>query len=275
MDKEQFLKLVQQVVLKELSSTPNDDKNLFDIFSKYGISMPIELYPSFINHQLIAPGYAEMSFTTVDHFKVTSLGVSFAESIAVKTVDLDEENKVLMPSIKTHDDMSVPMSMHESLLNGGEAMEKIPYITYGYDTPEAFVAIQKGDDTLSLEELRERSIKNLSNIEVDIKQFDLSGIPMIVCAGNYYASEKILDHQFMLQMQEKLNAELLAVSMPRKGFMFIIDGAPTPEVFKKFIMITSMKYIEDENTKPLSTKVFVVQDGELSGLIQLGEKEMG
>jgi uncharacterized protein YtpQ (UPF0354 family) len=91
---------------------------------------------------------------------------------------------------------------------------------------------------------------------------------MTVVGGNYYAAEKILDKNFMNDIQQKHGYEMLAVGIPRKGTMYITNGILSLESTSAFMKVVAMKFNEKEQTKPISTTIFIVQDGEISGVIQ-------
>ena len=191
------------------------------------------------------------------------------------TDSLNEDiEKIMMPSIQPFNWEHKEKIICQPLLNNGSATgENIPLISIGMDKPEQFEPLQKTPGNEKYFHLfYAAAMRNICNIEIPVTDFDASGFAITIVSGNYYATEKILDKDFMKQIQKKYDYNMLAVSLPRKGTMFITNGILQPEYMQNFMAFTAMKFGENEKTKPISKTVFIVQDGEISGIIQPGSK---
>jgi hypothetical protein len=182
----------------------------------------------------------------------------------------EDIEKIMMPSIQPFNWEHKDKIICKPILNYGDAVgQQFPLLTIGMDKPEQFEPLQKTPNNEKFYELfHKAAMKNISSVEIPTQEFNAEDFKVIIVAGNYYAAEKIFDKEFMKEIQKKNGYDMLAVSLPRKGTMYMTNGILQPESLRKFMAFTEMKFREDEKTKPISKLIFIVQDGEISGIIQ-------
>lgn len=263
---------LEKLVLMHLSECAPDSMDVRIILAKYNIEMSAEEFSKFIGHNLIGRGYAEFDFAKELHLKATELGIQLGKEVMNEIKNSGQsDNAKILPSIKPHSFPELTNVMHEPLLD--YKYDGMPYIVYGKDTEIAHVPFLNNAE-VSKEEAKRESLQNIKNCDVTIDEFDTGEFKIILCTGGYYAAEKILDVDFMNGIQQKLGAEMLVVSLPRKGCMYIANAILPPDQINKFSMFTQLKYNEDENTQPISTILFTVKDGVIAGLIDLVKEKV-
>jgi hypothetical protein len=181
--------------------------------------------------------------------------------------ELDEEvAEKLMPALQPHDWKEKDKCIWKNILDQGE---DLPLLSVGQDLPETFEPLpQTANNSEHAELFFKAALKNIQKVEVPVNEVDLKEFKLVVVTGNYYAAEKIFDKIFMHAIQKQQNWPMLAVAVPRKGTLYAIDGVSPPEIMRKFLLIAAMKFNEQEASKPLASTVFIVQDGEIRGVIQ-------
>ncbi len=263
----------QRMALKGLYDVSPGEGHVIEIIAEYGESFPMEEYGNFMNKQLIAPGYVDFGSSPF-HFIITATGKTFVESLGELTpVKPETTEEVLMPSLKPAGDASRDAVMQQPLLKATVPGNDIPFICYGIDTPDRFIPLRPGDSPDPLAKIHDACVVNLKTVLPVIHEADMGGFKMLLVTGHYYACEKILDPGFMKKMQLQLGADMLAVSLPRKGTMYVTSGIMETGLLRKFEQITAMKYGENEQAPAMSKTVFTVQDGELVGIIKFNRGE--
>jgi hypothetical protein len=147
----------------------------------------------------------------------------------------------------------------------GKLKGDFPIITFGTDSPthfEPFPLTERNKELIP--ELMDMARENIEKIEVTIHDQN-TGIVFI--EGHCFAAEKILDTKFMLSLHQRLNSEILAASVPSKGFLFVSKKPVSTADLEAFRFITHSKYSETEESKPLSKQIFMIMDGQVRGLI--------
>lgn len=150
-----------------------------------------------------------------------------------------------------------------------EDLPHVALLSYGYDDPVAFRFINKTNDlAMEQKEIEAEAFKNLRELQVSIEEFSFQELYVLTVSGNFFASEKALDADFMRSLQERLNTDMLAVSFPKRGTLMVTNGL-AEEGMGRFIQLTYMSFL-DEKTKnaPISALVYLVKDGEMVGYIQ-------
>jgi hypothetical protein len=198
-------------------------------------------------------------------YRITEKGKQMVESADTPKLDAAIE-KLMMPSLQPFNWEHKDVLFCEPLLKHGE---NIPLITIGADRPEMFEPLQRTPNNEKHYDLfRAAAFRNITKIDLKTQDVKMGDFVMTVVVGSYYAAEKILDKNFMFDIQKKHDYHMLAVALPRKGTMYVTNGILQPQVMGKFMQVAAMKFGENEQTKPLSTTIFIVQDGEISGVIQ-------
>ncbi|MEM6989334.1 MAG: hypothetical protein AAF721_02515 [Myxococcota bacterium] len=113
----------------------------------------------------------------------------------------------------------------------------------------------------------EQAYAHLRSVEVQVEKLDLDApIDLYVVHGDFYAAEKILDVSFMHTLHAQLGQELLAVSVPVKGRMFVTAGIQSPENLGRMMALTQGVF--EGEPHPISPLVFGVMDGQVNAVIQ-------
>lgn len=155
----------------------------------------------------------------------------------------------------------------------------LPWVAFGYDQPHTFeflprarlVELGKGEHDIEREALRNLRLRKATWQSSDIKLGLFKKLRMLVCGDEYFAAERILDVGFMKEAHGKLRAEVLAVGIPRRGFLLAISGQEPPERLTGFAGMVSAQYHREESP-PITPAVFAVIDGKLAGMLQGGEE---
>lgn len=144
-------------------------------------------------------------------------------------------------------------------------------VTYGYEEAKGIRFVNKIHDLeLSPEEIEAESLLNLADEEVQQHIVPMEEFKVILCDSNYFAAEKILDVQLMQSLQAQLETDLIVVSIPRRGILLAANGLLPDESLMKFAQMGIFTYIDDEpKNPPISPLVYMVQDGEIVGFLNL------
>ena len=155
-----------------------------------------------------------------------------------------------------------PVQM-EPLLGGDDP--RIPHVAYGKDLPNAFAYYRAGTAESDFEVLRAEAMPALQRVGVRVETV---AEVLVVVHGDYYASEKLLDPDFMRTLHEKLGAELLAAAVPVRGILAAVDGSQVAHVaaLQQFV---ALQREDAEAPEHISSAVFGVHDGKPLALVEL------
>ena len=111
--------------------------------------------------------------------------------------------------------------------------------------------------------------RRIANQTVEIEELDLGGFRFLAITNSFFATEKLLDQPFMRQLHARLGAPLLAVTVPRRGLMFVTDAAPSdpPRAMSILAAITEQ---ESTTSRRISKAILLVSEGAVVGHAQLG-----
>lgn len=166
----------------------------------------------------------------------------------------------LLPILKpTGYRQDVPLFFTEQLFNSSVS----PVIAFGTDEGNriSYEGASSDEDYKSrFPILKQQAFDNLKAIQPTIEVQDAQGTKIAFVVGHEYASEKILDSDFMRQVGKAINSNSLMVGIPFKGHLIAIDS--NAEIRLKFPAIIQ-KYYNNPQQDPISDKVFLVNDGEI------------
>ena len=166
---------------------------------------------------------------------------------------------------------NVAFFLKENLFNNPSS----PVIAYGIDkiTHIEYNHSVDGDNfQAKLNEAREMALENIKKIHPTIQVQLVEGDKVAFVSGHEYASEKILDKEFVMKIAEKLGASDLMVGIPFKGQLIATDSSAT--IRAKFPAVI-IKYFENPQQDVISPHVFLMRQGEIIGIggNNLKEKE--
>lgn len=190
-------------------------------------------------------------------------GQSVLQMLVTESSAAQEDGKmmvILKPADwGTHGVVSRPL--FETLTDG-------PLVVVGKDMPNS-VAYSAADERSpeEIDAVFTEALANLAEVQVEVERLDLD-VPMdiYVVHGDFYAAEKILDESFMHSMHARVGQELLAVSVPVRGRMFVTAGAQAPENIAR--MLALAQGVFDGEPEPISPRVFGVMNGKIAAIVQ-------
>lgn len=155
----------------------------------------------------------------------------------------------------------------------------VPHLAFGYDSERSFEFLPKEraeELGKSARDVEREAVRNLrlrpaSWERTLIKLGLFKKMTLLVSAGDYLSAEKILDVGFLREAEKQLKAELLAVGIPRRGFIAVTDGKQPMERLRLFASAISTQYHRGE-TAPITPAVFAVSGGQIVGMLQGGEE---
>ena len=153
----------------------------------------------------------------------------------------------------------------------GKAGADVPLLVYGRDQPHTFASFMQGDEPRDMLALRREALENLASQEVSFERVDVSGLRLWIVHGSYFASEKILDMAFMQRMHREVGSQLMAAGIPEKGRLLLTDAGVGPDLILGFMSVVRGIYEKNENGRQISPTVFLVSEGELTGVAKAGE----
>ncbi len=156
----------------------------------------------------------------------------------------------------------VPYFLKDRLFNNPSS----PVVAYGIDKMshieyEHSVTAENFDEKLKSSKIE--ALKNLMHVQLNIQVQIVEGNKLAFVSGHEYASEKILDKDFMKKVANKIGASDLLVGIPFKGHLIAADSAST--IRSKFPGVI-IKYYENPQQDVISPHVFLLQDGEIVGI---------
>ena len=142
-----------------------------------------------------------------------------------------------------------------------------PIIAYGRDYPNTFAYYHRDNDTDDdVDALREQALANLAGVDVEVDEIDVSDeLQLISVHGSFFAAEKVLDRDFMLELHGRLGAELLAVGIPKKGLMLVTSAIQSPELIGGFVRICEHEF-ESDPGGALYPLPLIVSEGDVVGV---------
>ena len=138
-----------------------------------------------------------------------------------------------------------------------------PIIAFGIDEGNRIAyegSSSKEEYDNKLPVLIEQSLQNLKEVNPNVELQDAGGSTIAFVTGHEYASEKIMDSEFMKELSNKLGVNSLMVGIPFKGHLIAIDS--NSDIRLKFPAVIK-KYYDNPQQDPISEHVFLVQDGDI------------
>ena len=174
----------------------------------------------------------------------------------------------LLPILKTSDYRRDDNLVFKEFLFENEVS---PIVAYGKDAGNMIMyesASDEEDFKLKFPEIRSEAMANLHAIEVNYQITDAEGSKILFAEGHEYASEKILDKDFMNKIAGELQCDSLMVGIPFKGLLIAIDSNSS---MRLKLPVLVKQYYDNPQQDRISDKVFLIQNGEI---VAIGGKDM-
>lgn len=168
--------------------------------------------------------------------------------------------KKIMPILKTSDYRKEERFLFKDFLFDSKVS---PVVAYGKDAGRMIMyesASDENDFNSKFPKIKKEAISNLKLIDVNYEITEADGSKILFAEGNEYASEKILDKDFMIKIASELKSNTLMVGIPFKGLLIVIDS--NSKMRLKFPVIIK-QYFDNPQQDRISDKVFLVQNGEV------------
>ncbi|GLR18933.1 hypothetical protein [Portibacter lacus] len=156
----------------------------------------------------------------------------------------------------------VPYFFKESLIEN----EGSPVIAFGNDKGShiEYEGCETEDDfTDRFTPFKEEAMQNLKEVFPSVEIQELEGSKIAFITGHEYASEKILDVNYMKELGEKMGDQSLMVGIPFKGHLLATGSSSN--VRAKFPVVIQ-NYFENPQQDAISPYVFLVESGQVIGM---------
>lgn len=182
----------------------------------------------------------------------------------------------LLPALKPHDWQAKEAAICQPLVADQES-PFMPWLAFGYDLPHTFQFLSAKDfpagaSPEQIDLMKQTAIRNLGQRPArwhteDVKLGMFKRLRMLLCTDDYLAAERILDTGFMLEAHKLLQAEMLAVGIPRRGLLLSTDAKNPEAHLKRFGAAVSAQYHRSDSP-PITPLLFIVVEGQIVGLIK-------
>ena len=183
-----------------------------------------------------------------------------------------EVNKIY-PILKPGDWVGIKAGcVRQTLFGSPEEPELV--IAFGYDAPTNFIFLTHQDiEGKDPQKILTEAFENLEAFESPFAVSSTMDRKVLTASGKDFSSEKILDRKQMLKAHEILGAKELLVSIPRRTCMMITDRAADKEILNQFVYLHNHTWNDDSyGNAPICNALFVVIDGQIDGMIPMGDK---
>lgn len=178
----------------------------------------------------------------------------------------NSETSPVLPSLRARSEAIAQQMVWKPLLGEGDRFEHLPVIAYGRDTPSAFSIATTINATHDVEQLHAEALVNITKQDVTIDPLDIDDIKLLAVSGSFYATEKLLDQKFMKGLQTRVGQPLLAVTVPRRGLMFVTGAITEP---RGMAILRAATHHESGTSRSISEAILLVQDGSVVGEARL------
>jgi hypothetical protein len=174
----------------------------------------------------------------------------------------------IFPSLRARADAVHENSLWVPLIEGS-GNDKLPVVVFGSNRSQTF-GIKKSDAAEDVEALRVEALRNIAAHEVTIDMLEIGDDRLLQVSGSFFATEKILDRVFMRTIHQRLSAEILVVTVPRRGLMLCIGRATDVRAIKLLELATQDAC---KGSRSISDQKLMVRDGELVGTVEFSTEK--
>jgi len=220
--------------------------------------------------QLVLPGNRAQRFLEDGENESMFLLVGSTDEIAANTAAGAPEGP-LLPSLRSKKEAEASSLLCRPLLEGRE-LGDVPVIAYGADGEQTFGLLQRPRHEPRAEEVHAKAMVNVRGQEAEIEELEVGELAVLAVSGSFFATEKLLDPVFMQELHERLDAELLAVGVPRRGLMFVASALQDPEQLALLIAMVAHEHGKG-GSRAISPAVLLVSEGRPTGVVMPGDPE--
>jgi hypothetical protein len=120
-------------------------------------------------------------------------------------------------------------------------------------------------DTANVEALTAEALANLRTAGVQVESVGSPDYPILVVHGSFYASERLLDPEFLRGLASRLASELLVAAAPVKGELWVASALRPAEHVGRFAAVIRKRAADAPPNQRLSPELFLIQDGKPVG----------
>jgi uncharacterized protein YtpQ (UPF0354 family) len=152
--------------------------------------------------------------------------------------------------------------------------EWMPWVAFGYDHPHTFVFVpdrELQESGRSAPELEAEALANLRDREASWQTVEIglkSGLRLQVamCSDDFFAAERILEPESILEAQRRLGASALLSGVPRRGLLALIDADAGTDAIAWFVVMVADEYFGGQSA-PISPMIFRMSGGRIVGAL--------
>lgn len=176
---------------------------------------------------------------------------------------LDTTMNKLMPVLKPAGyRKDVPLFIKESILDNPES----PVVAYGHDKEDRIeyeYSQNEEEFRKHFEACKKEALKNLKSVNPNIEIQEVEGYKVAFVTGHEYASEKLLDTDFINELGNQLGDASLMVGVPFKGLLI---AAGSSSSLRAKLPVVIQKYYDNPQQDVISPYVFLVENGLISAM---------
>ena len=219
--------------------------------------------------QLVLPGNRAQRFLDDGENESMFLLVGSTDEIAARNAAGAPEGPIL-PSLRSRREAEASSLLCRPLLDG--ELADVPVIAYGADGDQTFGLLQRPRHEPRAEEVHAQAMANVRDQVVEVEELEVGDLRVLAVSGSFFATEKLLDPDFMAALHARLEAPLLAVGVPRRGLMFVTSAVQ--EARRIGILMAMVGHEHDKGGgRAISRTVLLVQGGEARGVAVPGGDE--
>jgi uncharacterized protein YtpQ (UPF0354 family) len=150
----------------------------------------------------------------------------------------------------------------------------MPWVALGHDRPDAFVFLQEDElreHGRSAADLEAEALANLRTREASwqMAEVGLKGgarLRMVTCTDDFFAAERILEPEAVLDAQRRLGASRLLAAVPRRGLLALVDAEAGADAIAWFVVMAAEEHFGGQSA-PISPMVFRMSGGRIVGAL--------
>jgi hypothetical protein len=177
---------------------------------------------------------------------------------------LDASTGRLMPSLRSDRNVELDEVLWRPLI-AELGNTDVPIVVCGIDGESTFGMVRKDAIERPRDEAIDEAIVNLAAEEVTTETVQFGELEVIVVGGSFYASEKLLDVEFMSGLHARLASDVLAVAAPSRGMLLVTAVNDNAAQLARFVALARLQY-DDGGGRAISPAVMLVGDGRITGV---------